>query len=51
MAVGDKSISELGEWLKREGFGEIIVETFAGECNYYLHVLRHKSANVSERNG
>ena len=36
MAVGDKSISELGEWLEREGFGGTIVKTFAGECNYNL---------------
>ena len=34
MAVGDKSIKELGEWLEKEGFGESVVEIFASKSDF-----------------
>jgi hypothetical protein len=34
MAVTDKNVKELGEWLEKEGFGESVVEIFTGKFDF-----------------
>ena len=41
MSFREKSIEDLGEWLKTEGFGENTVKIFAGE--FRVDTLRCES--------
>ena len=49
MSFGEKTVEELGEWLKMEGFGENTVKTFAGEFHVAILNIILKYTDVTQR--